>query len=124
MIYHIARRDEWEAARRSGEYTPSGFTADGFVHCSMLAQVVESANRFFRGQRGLILVAIDERKLVAPLRYEIGKPPAGTTSEPSRAIFPHLYGALNLGAVTAEFDFDCRSDGTFELPQPLISRLI
>jgi uncharacterized protein (DUF952 family) len=39
--------------------------------------------------------------------------------EPSRGgdLFPHLYGELDLGAVTAVMDLRARSDGNHDIPE-------
>ena len=64
---------------------------DGFIHFSSAAQVVETAGKHFAGQSDLLLVRIDSAKLGDLLKWE-----------PSRggALFPHLYGDLDLTAVT------------------------
>jgi uncharacterized protein (DUF952 family) len=68
-----------------------------------------TANRFFRGQRDLLILSIDERRLAAPLKYE---PPADG-GELSDSRFPHLYGPLNLDAVMRADEFPCLPDGSF-----------
>jgi uncharacterized protein (DUF952 family) len=63
---------------------------DGFIHFSTAEQAVETAAKWFAGQRDLVLVAVDAGKLGDRLKWE-----------PSRggALFPHLYGELPLAAV-------------------------
>ncbi|RKZ34029.1 MAG: DUF952 domain-containing protein, partial [Gammaproteobacteria bacterium] len=90
-IYHICRREEWEAARAVGRYHGSSQdVADGFIHFSSAAQVEESAARHRAGQSGLVLLAVDPEALGAALKWE-----------PSRqgVAFPHLYGELPLAAL-------------------------
>ncbi len=85
-IYHMCRRDEWQAALTSGRYNGSSQDiADGFIHFSTAAQIVASAAKHRAGQDDLILVEVDADSLGPALRWE-----------PSRggALFPHLYGAL------------------------------
>ncbi|MGH7779175.1 MAG: DUF952 domain-containing protein [Candidatus Binataceae bacterium] len=120
MILHIASRAQWKDASKRGAYTPSSFAADGFIHCSAPEQAIATANEYFRGQLDLLLLCIDERRLTAPLRYEPAAPPAGaSTGEPRSGMFPHLYGDLNLDAVTEVLEFPCAADGSFELPAKL-----
>jgi len=115
VILHIARRADWEGTH--GSYRPATFERDGFIHCSTLAQTIETANRFFHGQRDLVLLYIDERRLAAPVRYEPAAPPADSAQGERRAgLFPHLYGDLNLDAVTQVLEFPCAADGSFTLP--------
>jgi uncharacterized protein (DUF952 family) len=120
VILHIVRRSEWERARVRGAYAPAGFATDGFIHCSTPAQALATANRFFCGQRDLLLLCIDEHRLTAPLRYEAATQPAGAPSGAHReGLFPHLYGELNLDAVTEVIEFPCSGDGSFALPAAL-----
>jgi uncharacterized protein (DUF952 family) len=107
-IYHICRRDEWEAARRSGRYDGSSQdAADGFIHFSTAAQVAASAAKHRAGQSGLVLLAVDPARLGDALRWE-----------PSRggALFPHLYGALPLAAVVEVCDLPLGADGRHVVP--------
>lgn len=107
-IYHICRREEWEAARRTGRYAGSSQdAADGFIHFSTAAQVKASAAKHRAGQSGLVLLAVDAARLGPELKWE-----------PSRggALFPHLHGALPAGVVFAVHDLPLGSDGAHVLP--------
>jgi len=116
MILHIVGRAEWNDAQQRGQYAPPPLRAEGFIHCSTLDQLLDTANRFFSGQSDLVVLSIDERRLVAPLRYEA---PAIALGERCDERFPHLYGPLNLDAVTRVVDFPSEPDGSFRLPAAL-----
>jgi uncharacterized protein (DUF952 family) len=120
MILHIAKRAEWDAAQARREYAPPSLSVEGFIHCSTPAQILDTANRFFRGQNDLAVLCIDPHRLAAPLRYEA---PAMAHDERPSERFPHLYGPLNLDAVTQVLDFPCEPDGTFRLPAPIAAAL-
>ena len=113
MILHILRRAEWDDANLHSEYRPPSLDAEGFIHCSTIGQVVATANIFFNAATDLLLLQIDERKLVAELKYE---EPATPDDARSRTAFPHIHGPLNLDAVVAVTDFPCQADGSFRLP--------
>lgn len=117
---HIAEPDAWRDAAPAGVYRPRTLEAEGFIHCSTPAQTVETANRWFRGVRGLTLLCIDEEKLVPECRYEA--PAGGSDDERSSERFPHIYGPLNLDAVVRAAPFPCGEDGRFELPSDLEPR--
>jgi uncharacterized protein (DUF952 family) len=89
-VYHITTNKAWQAAQKLGFYEAPSLTAEGFIHCSYAHQVLETAALYYQGQTGLLLLEIQPSDLSAPLKIE-----------PSRQgqNFPHLYGALNLGAV-------------------------
>jgi uncharacterized protein (DUF952 family) len=114
-IYHITSRDEWQSAQTTGAYRAESLDTQGFIHASTRAQVVETADLFYRRQDGLVLLCIDESKLTAPVKREA---PTGSHRE-AAGPFPHIYGPLNLDAVVQVLDFPCRVDGTFELPAAL-----
>jgi len=119
MILHITSQAEWLAAQQSGEYSPPSLQSEGFIHCSTENQVLHVANAFYGGRSDLLLLQLDEQKLTAPLKWE---PPAGM---PAPGIldsdqFPHLFGALNLTAVSATFPFlPDSASGKFSLPSAL-----
>ena len=104
-IYHITSVEGWAAAQAAGHYAAASLTREGFMHCSTPAQIVATCNRHYPGKRGLLLLAIDPARVEAEIRME-------NTSGGSE-IFPHIYGVLNLNAVTARLPFEPDADGTF-----------
>jgi uncharacterized protein (DUF952 family) len=95
-IYHIAKRADWEEARRTGSYTVStlGRTLadEGFIHASTREQVGPVFTSFYRGVREqLVLLTIDPERLDSPWREDL----VGDQT------YPHIYGPLNPSAVTA-----------------------
>ena len=86
LVFKIFRRAEWDALCAAGETDGAPVDrADGFIHLSTAAQVVETAARHFAGESDLVLVAVDSALLGEALRWE-----------PSRGgqLFPHLYRPL------------------------------
>jgi uncharacterized protein (DUF952 family) len=109
IIYKICSASAWREAERHGVYRGSADDArDGFIHFSAASQVAGTAQKFFAGQSALFLVAIDADALGDALRWE-----------PSRGgeLFPHLYGELDLGAVTGVMDLPMRADGSHDIPE-------
>lgn len=109
MIYHIAHKDEWKQAKIAGVYTTESLSKEGFIHFSRRDQIVLIANLFYAGQKDLLLLSVDPNKLGSVLKYE-------TVDE---EVFPHLYGPLNLDAVTEVFEFFPLENGTFMLPSSI-----
>ena len=115
MILHITSRKEWLAAQQSGEYRAPSLEKEGFIHCSTEKQVLSVANAFYRGQKDLLLLIIDETLLNPEVRWETpAGMPADGISESDR--FPHIYGPINTDAVASVLDFEADSAGTFILP--------
>ena len=91
LIYKILSVADWEAAQRAGRFEGSADDRrDGFIHFSDGEQVIGTARKYFAGQSGLMLLAVDPARL-ADLRWERSR---------DDALFPHLYGPLELDAVT------------------------
>jgi uncharacterized protein (DUF952 family) len=120
-ILHITSRSEWLAAQASGRYAAPSLASEGFIHCSQLHQVLPVAERFYRGQAGLVLLVIDPARLTAVLKWEApaggGPPPGVEEGDP----FPHIYGPINPEAVIQVLDFDADGNGRFSLPGALNS---
>lgn len=108
-IYKICSASAWREAERQGVYRGSADDIrDGFIHFSLPSQLAETARKHFLGQTGLFLVEVDADALGDALRWE-----------PSRGdeLFPHLYGELDLGAVTNVLDMPARADGSHDIPE-------
>ena len=116
MICHIVKRSEWILAVARGTYAPASLRDEGFIHCSTIAQVINTANRFYRGQDDLIVLLIDESRLKAESKYEAL---AMMRGESAGELFPHLYGELNVDAVVKMVELRCEVDGSFQLPDGL-----
>ena len=76
---------------QQGFYEADSLALEGFIHTSKAEQVQGVLNRYYKNKTDLLLLHIDEKKLTAPLKYEL----APSINE----AFPHIYGRLNLDAV-------------------------
>ncbi len=86
LIYKIFRRPEWDALCTAGQTDGAPVDlADGFIHFSTAAQVVETAARHFAAESDLVLVAVAAEPLGAALKWEVSR---------GGALFPHLYRPL------------------------------
>lgn len=102
-IYKILPGQDWERAQAAGVYEGSAVDlADGFIHFSTAAQAQETAAKHFRGQAGLVVLEIEADDLGEGLKWE-----------PSRggALFPHLYGTLDVSRVRKVSDAPLGGDG-------------
>jgi uncharacterized protein (DUF952 family) len=108
-IYKICPASAWREAERQGVYRGSADDLrDGFIHFSSASQVVGTAKKYFFGQTGLFLIAVDADALGDALRWEVSR---------GGELFPHLYGELDLGAVAAVLNMHARSDGYHDIPE-------
>ena len=108
-LYHIARRQDWLAAQATGSYAIStlGKTLGdvGFIHLSFAHQVKMVADYIYSNTADLVLLKIDPEKLIAEVKIENVN---GTTER-----FPHLYGPLNVDAVSSIEKFQVAQDGKY-----------
>lgn len=110
-IFHIAESNAWAEAQTAGLYRQStlGRTLEeeGFIHCSYRHQVAPVANAFCAGRGDLLLLVIDPAGVAAEIREE---------AVDGVELFPHIYGPLNLDAVTEVRPFGAGRDGRFVDP--------
>lgn len=111
LILHITTFSDWAQARSAGDYRAPSLEEEGFIHCSTPAQVVDVANSLYRGERELVLLAIDVDALAAPVRYE--------DCYETGQKFPHVYGPINRNAILHVLTFEPDENGSFSLPAPL-----
>lgn len=118
-IYHIATAAAWRAAQQRGIYTAPSLDAEGFIHCSAREQVTLVANAIYRDLDDLLLLCIDPEKLGAAVRWETPAPPAGQDGPAPDALFPHVYGPIDLRAVTRVLPLHRAENGDYRLPDEL-----
>lgn len=116
MIYHITSLRAWREAQQRGEYRAESLETEGFIHCSTSTQVLPVAEKFYKGQKRLLLLQIDPSLLSSELKWESpsgGTPPPGV---PEGDLFPHIYGPINLDAIVKVLDLTSDPDGAYNLP--------
>jgi len=121
MILHLLSRKSWIEAQEVGQLIAPSVAIEGFAHCSTEHQMVDVANKYYRGTRDMVLLNIDPDKLTSPLKFE---PPAhldGSPALPHEPMFPHIYGPINLDAVSEVIDLPCNEVGHFTSPPQLIT---
>jgi uncharacterized protein (DUF952 family) len=104
VAYKVMPRADWTRARAEGRFEGSAIDlADGYIHMSTQAQLAETLARHYRGQADLVVLTVDLAAVEADLVWE-----------PSRGgdLFPHLYAALPVSAVTGERAVAVAADGT------------
>lgn len=108
FILHITPRKDWEKGKATGVYRADSLKTEGFIHCSTPAQVVKTANKFFKNQTDLLLLFIDSDKVESEIIYDF-------VAVENQA-FPHIYGNLNTDAVFKVIEFEPNENGLFEIP--------
>ena len=111
MIYHILNVNEWEESKSKKFYEPLSYAIEGFIHCSTLDKIEESANKFFNGKSEVVILCIDEERVKAEIVYE---DLYNTGFE-----FPHIYGQLNLDSVIEVVIIKSEKNGEFKTSELL-----
>src|ERR1700692_4302539 len=108
-IYKICPAPLWRDAERIGVFRGSELDLrDGFIHFSTATQAVDTAAKHFAGQSDLVLVHVDTTKLGDKLKWEVSR---------GGALFPHLYGDLDLAAVSSVDPLTLGADRTHRSPR-------
>lgn len=90
-IYHILEARVWEKVKESSSYSPDSLSKEGFIHLCDKSQIARVLERYYKNKSNLILLHIDPVKLRNELKYE--------QVYDNEALYPHLYGPLNLSAI-------------------------
>jgi uncharacterized protein (DUF952 family) len=107
MIYRIAEASDWARAKHTGEFASADLALEGFIHCSEHQQILRTAAKYYAGKKSLVLLEIDETKIINNLKRE--------DSTGRGEMFPHIYAPIPLTAITRHVDF-IETDGVFVLP--------
>jgi len=109
VIFHIAHRDDWEAARAQGVYTVStkGRTLEeeGFIHASFNHDQIQRVGNFLYASESdpLIILVIETALLDSAVVAE--------NLEGGDELYAHVYGPVSTNAVVATVR--ARARGTF-----------
>lgn len=91
MLFHVAKASNWEKYKHGGTYFSETFDTENFIHLSEVSQVKGVLGRYYKNQDNLLILCIEKEKLKSELIYE-----KATNNE----YFPHLYGGLNINAIS------------------------
>lgn len=91
-IYHITDQATIDQSV-NGNYACESLRSENFIHCCTEAQIDGVLERYYQGVTGLKLLTINAQQLDAKLVYE--------NTVGGEELFPHVYGPINLSAVTA-----------------------
>lgn len=116
LIYHITTQAEWDAAQARGFVGAASLRTEGFIHCSRQHQLLNVARRFFPGQRGLVVLAVEEAGVAAAL---VNEGPHGANDPFAMDVFPHVYGTIPVAAVVAWAHLEPDRQGDYHWPAEL-----
>ncbi|WP_255039498.1 DUF952 domain-containing protein [Lacihabitans soyangensis] len=91
MLYHVVKETHWNTFKKSNLYFSETFDTENFIHLSEASQIKGVLKRYYKNQNNLLILCIEKEKLTSDLIYE-----KATNND----YFPHLYGGLNINAIS------------------------
>jgi uncharacterized protein (DUF952 family) len=89
--FKIFTADQWAQFQSDGIFAGAPVDlADGYIHMSTADQTAETLAKHFAGQSGLVIAEIDLSGFGDALKWEVSR---------GGALFPHVYGVLQMVAV-------------------------
>lgn len=104
-IFHLMQESEWEAIIDKGVHKPASLASEGFIHCSLREQVLESATKHYTQADILVVAQILVKPVKDILKWEESR---------GGALFPHLYGPLRVEDVATVRMLSRNSKGAWE----------
>ena len=106
-IFKILDKNEWNNAKKKGNYSGSAQDLkDGYIHFSEEEQIHETLKKHYDKQENLILLKVQTLNL-KHLVWE---------SASNGNMYPHLYSTLDIKNVEDEFELIINKDGAHQLP--------
>lgn len=101
---HLVPSPVWEQQRTGETYLPEAYDADGFIHCTIGdGRMLAVANMFYtRDRRPFLALSLDPALITSEVRFE----------DPD-SVFPHIYGPLQVAAVTGHRLVERDDEGRF-----------
>jgi uncharacterized protein (DUF952 family)/GNAT superfamily N-acetyltransferase len=119
VILHLLSRESWVEAQARGQLIAPSVITEGFAHCSTEHQMVDVDNKYYLGTINMVLLYIDPTTLESELKFEPPSHIDGSLALPHEPLFPHIYGPINLDAVSEVINFPCDEHGAFTAPPQL-----
>ena len=107
-IFHFISESDFGKYLSDSQLIVPSVKTQGFIHCSLSEQVVQVANAIAPNRNDLLLLEIEELKVIPKIIYE--------NLEGGEKLFPHIYGPLNEDAIIAIHPFRWE-ENTFKLPE-------
>jgi uncharacterized protein (DUF952 family) len=106
LIYILCSLADYETAMHQGTYQPESLETEGFIHASPAEKLTRVANKYYQDKKDLQLLYINPERVTSQILWE----PISNGD-----LYPHIYGPLNVDAVTMHRLIRPKEDGTFEI---------
>lgn len=106
MIIHCMLKSKWDERKDKKEWGDEELKQEGFIHCSTIEYFWRVAPNFLDVEEPMVILCIDEKKLISEVRYEDG--------DNCGRFYPHIYGTVNNEAVIKVLPFLKAIDGKLQ----------
>ena len=114
-IFHFISESDLALYLIDGTLQVPSLHVQGFIHCSLKEQVIGVANAIAPGRAEMVLIEIEESKVIPKIIYE--------HLEGGEKLFPHIYGPLNEDAIIAIHPFSWNDKIGYVLPESFARNL-
>ncbi len=105
MILHCMKEKSWNKVKNKKSFGKKDLRKYGFIHCSSVEYFWRVAPNFKDVKEKLVLICIDEDKLISEIKYE--------DSDHRGRYYPHIYGEINIDSVIRILPFLRDDNGNF-----------
>ena len=104
-IYLLSSLAEYQQALNEGVLTRDSLISEGFIHATPRSQLTRLANKYYKDKVQPLILVVDKTLILPEVKWE---PATG-------GLYPHIYGPLNMNAVTAIEEISLNKEGIFQL---------
>jgi uncharacterized protein (DUF952 family) len=104
-IYLLSSQTEYQQALNKGALLRDSLASEGFIHATPRSQLNRLANKYYKDKVQPLILVVDKKLIVPEVKWE---PATG-------GLYPHIYGALNINAVTKIEEISLNEEGHFQL---------
>jgi len=104
-IYLLSSQAEYQQALNAGTLIRDSLKSEGFIHATPKSQLNRLANKYYKEKLSPLILMVDKKLITAQVKWE---PATG-------GLYPHIYGPLNINAVTKIEEISLAEDGNFHI---------
>jgi uncharacterized protein (DUF952 family) len=104
-IYLLSSQAEYQKSLSDGSLVRDSLSDEGFIHASPRSQLTRLANKYYKAKVQPLILVVDKALILPEVKWE---PATG-------GLYPHIYGPLNMNAVTKAESISLANDGNFHL---------
>lgn len=108
MIYHIISKEKWASHKDNTYYFTSSIEREGYIHCSFDTQIMKVADTFYKSEKDLLILCINENKLDVEYKTE----DLFNLNEK----YPHVYGGIIIKSIEKIVELTLDKEGDFIKP--------